>query len=468
MGFTSLSFLFLFLPLAALIFFLIKPKFANCWLLLASLFYYGLIAPGCLPLLLAVTAAAYLVGLGNQKIHSAAGRRILLAVGIGALIALLVCLRSDRLLTAAGQGIPRLFTAAGKAIAPIGASFYILQAVIYMADTYRGEASIANPIDLALYISFFPKLISGPLLRTRAFREGCAPARRTPTLASLAGGVWRLALGLCKKVLIANQLGLLANTVFDAGGARGLSVLHTWLGVAAYSLQLYIDFSGYSDMAVGIGALFGYELPENFRYPYAAASLKEFWRRWHISLSAFFRDYVYIPLGGSRSGKGRWAFSLMLVWLLTGLWHGFSWNYVIWGLAHGLLLMAETLLTAKRADRGKRPGFGHGFTLLAVMLLWCVFRAKDLPAAGSILLRLIGVGASSLADEAFLFQLKNNALVLALGVVCCIPPQAMRVDVWREKRWYSIVSTAALTVGVIASVAYMFMSSYHPFLYSMF
>ena len=468
MGFASLSFLFLFLPAVFLVFSLIKPRFANLWLLLASLFYYGLIAPGCLPLLLGVTAVAYLAGIGNRKIRAAAGRRAVMGAGIGVLIALLFFFRSGKLLESAAERFPGLLTASGTLIAPIGASFYILQAIMYMADTYKGEEYIGNPIDLALYISFFPKIVSGPLLRVRQFREKRAPEHRTPSLTALSGGIWRLAAGVCKKVLIADQLGVLANTVFAAGSLSHLSVLQAWLGVAAYSLQLYIDFSSYSDMAIGVGALFGYELPENFRHPYAAGSLKEFWRRWHMSLSGFFRDYVYIPLGGSRNGKRRWLISLAAVWLLTGLWHGLSWTFVVWGLAHGLLVMTETLLSGKTGGSRKPRAIGHVYTLLAVMLLWCVFRAESLAQAGGILLRLVGVGAPSFADPGFLFQLKNNAAVLALGILLCIPPQAAFLRGLRQQKWYRFASAAVLTAGTLASVAYMYMNGYQPFLYAMF
>ena len=462
-GAVSLSFLFLFLPVVFLVYFLLKPAYANTWLLAASLFYYGLAAPRALPVLAGVILIAYLAGIGNGKLENARGRRILSGGCIALLAAVLVLFRVSQLPEGPMGSVSWL-----AALAPLGASFYTLQAIMYIADTCRGEPCLYNPLDLALYISFFPKLLSGPLVPYREFRERLGREYRTQRADALAEGVWRIAGGICKKVLIADQLSGLVSTVFDMGGPGQLSVLQTWLGVIGYALQLYLDFSACTDIAVGIGALFGYELPENFRQPYTAASLKDFWRRWHISLACFFRDYVYIPLGGSRHGRPRWFLSLAAVWLLTGLWHGFTWNFILWGVAHGLLLTAESFLLKRRGGKPARGILGHLYTVLAVTLLWVVFRAKDPAAAGEILLRLFGVGAGSFADAGFLFQLKNSAVVLLLALACCIPPQAAFAARWREKAWYKTASAAILAAGVVASVACLYMNSYQPFLYAMF
>ena len=462
MGSVSLSFLFLFLPVVFAVFRLLKPRYANLWLLIAGLAYYSVAAPTALPVLLAVILISYLAGAVNGKMQSIKGKRILSGICIALLAGLLILFRTQQMTGTVLTGIPCL-----DVLAPLGVFFYTLQAVMYIADTCKGEPCLINPVDLGLYISFFPRLASGPLEPYRQFRDRLGTEYRTQGAETLADGAWRIAAGLCKKVLIADQLSGLAGTVFGAGGPGSLSVMQTWLGVIAYALQLYIDFSACTDIAIGAGKLFGYELPENFRYPYAAGSLKEFWRRWHISLSRFFRDYVYIPMGGNRKGKTRWILSLMTVWLLTGLWHGFSLNYVIWGLGHGVLLAVETLLRKKEWKR-KGKLFGHLYTLFFVMLLWVVFRAQDLGSAKAILLRLFGAGKVPFADAGFLFQLRNSLVPLALGILLCIPPEVTRIDKWKEKTWYRVAATAVLTAGTVASIACMYLNSYQPFLYAMF
>ena len=458
MGSVSLSFLFLFLPVTFGISRLIRPQYVNLWLLAASLFCYGVAAPGALPFLLLTILIAYAAGIANLKIRGIRGKHVFSGVCIALLAGMLLLIRTERL-----TGLLRACLPGFETIAPLGIFFYALQAVMYIADTCRGEPCLRNPAELALYLSFFPKLASGPLVPYRQFRERLGTEHRDPDTDTLSDGVWRIAAGLCKKVLIADQLSGLAGTVFVAGGSGNVSVMQAWLGVIAYALQLYIDFSACTDVAVGMGRLFGYEFPENFRYPYAAGSLKEFWRRWHITLGHFFRDYVYIPLGGSRNGKGRWFLSLAAVWLLTGLWHGFTWNFAVWGLGHGILLAAEGLLLKKEGRVA-----GHIRTVILVTLLWVVFRAEDLPSAGAILLRMAGIGARALAGAGFLFQLKNSLVPLILGIILCIPPEFTGLNRWREKTWYRAASAVILAAGTIAAVACMYLNSYQPFLYAMF
>ena len=466
MGFASLPFLFLFLPGVFLIYVLIQQRYANFWLLAASLLFYALAAPGRLPLLAVVIVTAYLTGIGNHLIRKSWLRRLLSVFSICILILLLIYHKSARLFGFVPDFAAGFLFPEGEITAPLGASFFVLQAVMYIVDTCMGEEYLKDPADMALYLSFFPKLIAGPLLPYRQFRDMLGTEHRNPGTDTVLEGLRRLALGVCKKVLIADQLGHLAGTVFGAGSAGCPSVLQTWLGVAAYALQLYLDFAAYSDMAVGMGKLFGYELPENFRYPYAAGSLKEFWRRWHISLGRFFRDYVYIPLGGNRKGKARWAAGILAVWLLTGLWHGISLNFVIWGLAHGVLLLAENLILRKGPGKKIRKAFGHIYTILAVTLLWVVFRAEDLPSAGRILGWMFGAGGIQFSGSGFFFQLKNNAVVLAAGILLCIPVTAL--SGLKGKNWYRIAAAVLTVAGMIIAAAFMYMNTYQPFLYTMF
>lgn len=468
MGLASISFLLLFLPIVSLVFYLIKPKYANGWLLVASLLYYGLIAPNCLPILLLVVLTAYLVGMGNRKIRSAAGKRSVLWLGIAVLAVLLFILRADQLFGRDWLNNLPYLSEIGRTMVPVGASFFILQAIMYMVDTYKGEESLVNPIDLALYISFFPKIVSGPLLKLRQFREKSSKEHRAFHLQAVSAGAWRIGIGLCKKILIANQLSQLAGILFDSGRLVHFSVLEIWLCVLAYTLQIYLDFSGYTDMAIGAAALFGYVLPENFNDPYTAGSLKEFWRRWHMSLSGFFRDYIYISLGGNRHGKYRWLLSMAAVWLLTGLWHGFTWTFIVWGVAHGVLLTAETLLYPEKNRRKGLKWIGHAYTVLAVMLLWVVFRSESLGQAAGMITGMFGAGGIPFVNQGFWFLLKNHALVLILGFAACIPARSAWMTRIRGKGWYKTASAALLLIGTILSIAFMYMNGYQPFQYTMF
>ena len=468
MELATISFLFLFLPVVSLVFYLVKPKYANGWLLLASLFYYGLIAPNCLPILLLVVLTAYLVGLGNQRIQSTAVKRSMLWLGVTVLTALLFILRADQLFGRSWLNNVPYLSEIGRTIIPVGASFFVLQAIMYMVDTYKGEESLVNPIDLALYISFFPKIVSGPLLKLHQFRRKSSKEHRAFHLQAVSAGVWRIGVGLFKKILIANQLSHLAGILFDSGSLTHFSVLEIWLCVLAYTLQIYLDFSGYTDMAIGVAAIFGYGLPENFNDPYTADSLKEFWRRWHMSLSGFFRDYIYIPLGGNRHGRLRWLLSMAAVWFLTGLWHGFTWNFLVWAAVHGVLLAAETLLCPDKSSRKRPKWIGHAYTLLTVMLLWVVFRAESLGQAAGIITGMFGAGGIPFANQGFWFLLRNYSFVLVLAFAACIPAQSAWMMKIRGMGWYQTVSAAVLLIGTFLSIAFMYMNVYQPFLYEMF
>lgn len=341
MVFSSLAFLFFFFPVVFMVYVLIKPRYANLWLFLASIYFYYAGAGAYVWLVICVITVAYFSGL---IIHISQKRIVKQLVLFAALVIMLGLMAYYKYWGFIIGNINKLGTwnlAVKDLVLPVGISFFTFQAISYIADIFRGEKPLKNPIDMGLYISFFPQLVAGPIVRYQDIRAYMKKACRKVDPGNLAEGAWRFGTGLSKKVLLANNLGGLADIVFGVRDISRFSVLYTWLGAVAYTLQIYYDFSGYSDMAIGLGRMFGFRFLENFDHPYAACSIREFWRRWHISLYRFFRDYVYIPLGGSRCAKGRWIFNTLLVWFLTGLWHGASWKYVFWGLAYGAVLLAE-------------------------------------------------------------------------------------------------------------------------------
>ncbi|WP_288644303.1 MBOAT family O-acyltransferase, partial [uncultured Helicobacter sp.] len=277
----------------------------------------------------------------------------------------------------------------------------------YVVEVYRGESALLNPIDMGLYISFFPQLIAGPIVRFKDVKEYLDKKYREFNFEKMSDGIWRFSVGFCKKVLLANNLGGLAGLVFGVRNISDFSVMYTWLGAVAYTLQIYYDFSGYSDMAIGLGKMFGFEFQENFNYPYFAGTIKEFWRRWHISLSQFFRDYVYIPLGGNRNSTAKYVFNIIVVWFLTGLWHWASWNYIIWGFSYGILLLSERFIIDKLPYNKFILIIRRIATMMLVILLWVVFKCEHLSVLVDYIKNMFGIGGSAFIDSAFIFQVKD-------------------------------------------------------------
>ena len=379
MVFSSLSFLLIFLPLVLGLYYLLPGKIRNGFLFTASIGFYALGEPRYVFLFLAVIAWTWLAGLAIGHTENRVHAKILLASGLVGVLGVLCVFKY----TAFAADIFRTFTGASlpvvKLALPIGISFYTFQAVSYMADVYRGEPAQKNVICLGLYLSFFPQLIAGPIVR---YGEMASRIRERHTTAEdLTVGIMHLTGGLCRKVLLANTLGQLADHVFEANGQMQAGTALLWMGAIAYTLQIYFDFSGYSEMAIGLGRLFGFRLPENFRDPYLAATATDFWRRWHITLSRWFRDYVYIPLGGSRKGRARQCVNLLIVWALTGLWHGAGWTFLAWGLLWGMLLVLEkNLIQPDRHGNGFRRIY-RVFILVCVVLSWVVFRSGSIADA---------------------------------------------------------------------------------------
>lgn len=389
MVFSSTVFLFLFLPLVVLIYynpFVKSRRFRNYFLLLASLGFYAWGEPVFVWLMVLSIVVGWYIGLRIERADTAAGKRRALTIGVVFHVGLLFVFKY---LTFVASQLGLLLHHDFSVISitlPIGISFFTFQLLSYLFDIYYGKARAQRSVlAVGLYIALFPQLIAGPIVRYDLIAEQIAHRRENMT--DFAAGMMRFIYGLGKKVLIANYVAQVADDIFDSGVP--LSTATAWLGVLAYTLQIYFDFSGYSDMAIGLGRMFGFRFAENFNYPYISRSATEFWRRWHISLGSWFRDYVYIPLGGNRVSKLRWIGNLFVVWALTGIWHGANWTFLCWGLFYFVLLLVEKLTHFPE----KLGPLAHAYALLAIMCGWTLFRAKDLASAGQYLgVTLGGVG----------------------------------------------------------------------------
>jgi alginate O-acetyltransferase complex protein AlgI len=421
MELSSPVFLFIFLP-ASLGLFFVLPARSRAWgLLAASLFFYAWSGPGVFPVLCASILVNYFLGraLGKRPTGPAdPGRKTLLALGVAANLSVLIFFKylgfaAANLPWLSGLGLEEF---AARTPLPLGVSFFTFQAVAYLVDIYRRSAPAEmNLARLALSISFFPKITAGPIARHAAISGDLAAPR--PSIDGLSEGLARFVMGLAKKVLIAASLAPLADEAFaQAGRIDALDTPTAWVGLLAYGLQIYFDFSGYTDMAVGLGRMFGVRLPENFNYPYVSVSVQDFWRRWHISLSTWFRDYLYIPLGGNRCSKGRIYFNLITVFVMCGLWHGAAWTFVAWGLWHGMFLAIERVGLGKFLS-GRPKIVGRVYAVTAIMLGWVFFRAAALRDAVTYLRSLFSFTVSGFDYYQMTFLTHQALWALALGVV---------------------------------------------------
>ncbi len=344
---------------------------------------------------------------------------------------------------------------------PIGISFYTFQIISYLIDVYRGEAlAERNFIDFAAYVTMFPQLIAGPIVRFRTIQQELH-ARRL-SVDNISGGISRFVCGLAKKVLIADVLGEL---VIHLDEISAKDVLTYWVIAFAYAFQIYYDFSGYCDMAIGLGKMLGFSFPENFNYPYMAKNITDFWRRWHMSLGSWFRDYVYIPLGGSRVKYTRWIWNVLVVWFLSGLWHGASWNFVIWGLYFGVLLMLEKLTILKKCS-------SHLYTIILVVISFVIFRLEDMGQVRSCLMGMFGIGAAASVDKLGIYQMKSYGFILivaAFGLTPIVKKFLNRLDESDRGRKVKAIATPVVNLVLLILVtAFLIQSSVHPFLYFRF
>lgn len=484
MLFSEPVFVFLFLPLLLLGYALTPRAARNTLLLLASLLFYAWGEGFFVLVMLGSIAFNYLVGL---LLEAGRGRRRLrplaLLLGVAGNLALLIVFKyagflvTNLNLLLAGLKLPALPVPALHL--PIGISFFTFQAMSYVIDVYRNRIPVQkHPLRIALYIALFPQLIAGPIVRYQHIARQLT--RRVVTRPGLAEGIRRFILGLGKKMLLANVLAVPVDKIF-AIPAHQLTTSVAWLGVVCYALQIYFDFSGYSDMAIGLGRMFGFRFLENFRYPYLARTITDFWRRWHISLSSWFRDYVYIPLGGNRRGPLRTYRNLVIVFLLCGLWHGASWTFVAWGLFHGLFLAIERLgLAGFLASR--RPVTQHAYALAVILASWVFFRCETLSQAWAMLAALAGFArGSGLEYHLGLYVDVELLLVLAVGIVASTPALPYLAGRLRYRRaalesagrqhfdrLTAASEVALLMVVFLASLSWMAAGTYNPFLYFRF
>lgn len=467
MVFSSLSFLTLFLPLTILLYFAVPRRFRNLLLFLASLIFYAWGEPVYIVLMLFSSVVDYSHGLLLEKFDGRPGvRRALLISSVAINLSLLGFFKYAGLVVSTLNAALSLSIPVPSVALPVGISFYTFQTMSYSIDVYRRNCPAQrDPIAFGCYVTMFPQLIAGPIVRyVDVMREING---RRETFEGFYLGIRRFLVGLAKKLILANGVGVLWDSV-SAQPAASLSALSAWLGVLAYAFQIYFDFSGYSDMAIGMGRMFGFQFPENFRYPYVSRSVSDFWRRWHITLSTWFREYLYIPLGGNRVCVPRNIFNLAVVWMATGLWHGASWNFLLWGAYFGAVLIAEKFLYGKALSRA--PGFvGWAYTALVVLVGWVFFALDDLGRGAAYLGAMFGGGAGAV-DAYALRALLNYGAVLLLCAAASTPLASGALERLRARRprAHSALTYALVIAGFALCLIYVVDAGYNPFLYFRF
>jgi alginate O-acetyltransferase complex protein AlgI len=467
MLFSGLPFLYWFLPLTLIVYFAVPRRAKNAVLLAASLLFYAWGEPRYVLLMLASIVLGWAFGLAIDRARGTRTAKVCLAVSVACSLSFLLFFKYADFFVENFNAVTGLSVPLLRLALPVGISFYTFQILSYSVDVYRGDAPVQrNLLTFGTYVAMFPQLIAGPIVR---YTDIAAQLdSRTHSVERFCLGLQRFLLGLGKKVLLANAFGDLCTAFRDA---QTETILFHWLYAVAFTLQIYFDFSGYSDMAIGLGRVFGFDFPENFRHPYCSRSITEFWRRWHISLGSWFRDYVYVPLGGNRVSRLRWLRNLAVVWLLTGFWHGAAWNFVLWGAMYGVLLMVEKLWLGKVLERAPRA-LSHGYVLLFVTLGFVLFNAASLAQAGSDLVGLFRFGSLPLWDAEALYYLRSYAVTLLLGAVGCTPLAARLVTRCEKTRVGGAVLTVLRPVALLALLltctAYLVDGSFNPFLYFRF
>lgn len=466
MVFSSTIFLCVYLPLVLLGYYICPKKGRNLFLLIVSLVFYAWGEPKYVFLMIFSILVNYIFGRLMDKNRGRQKRmKLLLVLSVVIDLGLLSVFKyTDFIIT----NVNAIFGASLDLLniaLPIGISFYTFQAMSYTIDVYRDDVRVQkNLIDFGMYITMFPQLIAGPIVRYADVQDQLA--ERSVTTADFSEGVMRFVVGLGKKVLLANQMGAVWSEIYALGG--DVSALMAWTGAIAYTFQIYFDFSGYSDMAIGLGRMFGFKFPENFRYPYQSVSITDFWRRWHITLSTWFKEYLYIPLGGNRCGLARQALNLLIVWSLTGFWHGAGWNFVMWGLYYFVILFIEKLFLLKALDKLPKL-FRHVYALLLIVIGWVIFASDDV----SVLLPYLGsmFGANGAVGGMDVYTLLTKAVLL---IICCIASTELPKKLFlsaagamNEKAAFTIKSV--MTIALLAlSMILLIGDSYNPFLYFRF
>lgn len=464
MVFSTPIFMFYFLVLTLFLYYIVPRRGRNVVLLVSSLFFYWWGERAYVSIMFLSTAIDYTHGLlverckarGNDK-----GAKMAVASSIVFNLALLCFFKYWDFIAGSLQSVGLTFMPVLGVHLPIGISFYTFQTMSYTIDVYRGDARAQrNILNFGTFVTLFPQLIAGPIIKYKDL--GDQIDRRDYSADKFSSGVQVFMVGLAKKLLIANNVGMLWDS-YKAMAPAELTVAGAWLGVLAFTFQIYFDFSGYSDMAVGLGRMLGFEFLPNFNYPYISKSITEFWRRWHISLSTWFREYLYIPLGGNRRGKGRQVFNLLVVWAATGIWHGANWTFLFWGLYFFVLLMVEKFLLLKPLE--KAPAIvGHIYTMFFVMVSWAIFAIEDLGHLASYLRVMFGLGGVPLADGTFGYYLTSFLPVLCVAAVASTP---LGRAIYRRlgTRAQQAVCTVLVAAGLLVCTAYLVAGTYNPFLY---
>ena len=473
MVFSSIFFLFTFLPLSLLLYWMSPSKIKNFTLLAVSLFFYAWGEPVYVLLMIASILTNFVFGIFIESELIKEKRAVRRALFISAVVFNILILGFFKYYGFLAENINALFNADiaySELPLPIGISFYTFQVLSYVIDVYLGKVRLQrNPVSFALYVTMFPQLIAGPIVRYSDIESQLE--QRNVSASKFGEGAQRFIQGLGKKVLIANSMGALWD-ITQAMDMTGISVFSAWLGIIAYTFQIYFDFSGYSDMAIGLGKMFGFEFMENFDHPYISRSVTEFWRRWHISLGTWFREYVYIPLGGNRCSRIRQIRNIMAVWMLTGLWHGASWNFVVWGIYYGFLLLIEKFFLKKSIDNAPAI-ISHVYCMLAVIIGWVLFASRDIKSAAAYLGVMSGASGNVLVDNAFIYYLKSNAVMLVISLLFStgIFREIFEPEEISDKIRTRVSHSAAVILHafiLFMSTAYLVTETYNPFLYFRF
>ncbi|WP_249310916.1 MBOAT family O-acyltransferase [Congzhengia minquanensis] len=463
MVFSSIFFIFYFLPAILAVYFLAPKRHRNLVLFLGSLIFYAWGEPVYVALMLFSTAFNYFAGRKIGRTEQQVQKKRVLTISVVVNLAILVFFKyTNFFLGLINAALPWDIPYLNLAL-PIGISFYTFQTMSYVIDVYRGKvAAQKNFINFGTYVTLFPQLIAGPIVRYSTIEKQLTSRRET--IEGFSSGLMCFAAGLAKKVLIANNIGLLWDSV-HATALPELSALSAWLGIIAFAFQIYFDFSGYSDMAIGLGRMFGFEFEQNFNYPYISKSITDFWRRWHISLSTWFKEYVYIPLGGNRAGRGRAHLNILIVWVLTGFWHGASFNFLAWGLYYALLLMLEKDVLAKLLNKLPKA-VGTVYTLFFVLIGWVLFASDSLTESIGYLKLMFGFSGAGAVSPMFFYDVLSNMVLLVIAAAASLPFGAKIGRRFVQKSPAAAVIPVA--VALILCTAYLVDAGYNPFLYFRF
>ncbi|GAB6989927.1 MBOAT family O-acyltransferase [Paenibacillus pini] len=462
MVFSSLLFIFIFLPAVLFLYYCAPKRIKNLVLFLTSLVFYAWGEPVYIVIMLLSTVTDYSFGLllSHSRLNPAQRKWIVVCSVIVNLSLLSYFKYADFLINNV-NGLLGTHIPLTELALPIGISFYTFQSMSYIIDVYRGTAKAQrNWIDFGTFVALFPQLVAGPIVQYNTLAEQLR--KRSVNIELFAEGIRRFIIGLAKKVLLANNIGMLWHTV-SSSDLGTMPVMTAWLGIIAFAFQIYFDFSGYSDMAIGLGLMFGFRFNENFNKPYIAQSITDFWRRWHISLSSWFRDYVYIPLGGNRRGLGIQLRNILVVWLLTGLWHGANWNFILWGLYFGIILMIEKWWALKLLQRSPR-WIRHTYAIVLILIGWVIFAFDKLPQVQGYLKAMFGLNGVPLWNDNTLYFAYTNVILIIVLVIASMPIKKVDTLVSRSTIW----NLAWCAILFVLSVAYLVDASFNPFLYFRF